>query len=398
MDNLERMCKRSFLLITIFTFINTLLIGQDVSNYINQVNLYTVEKTVRELSGEDSVYVNGSLVRILNRGDISDNDLAANYIRDKLQGYGLDVFEHYYSDYGKNVIATQEGVGNTDSILLISAHYDAVTTFCADDNASGCSAVIEAARILSSYDFKHTIKYIFFDEEEDGLVGSQAYVSLINLSSESIISVINMDMLGYESQNSGGDYDGEFDVISNGDPASIKMKDVLFQIIDNYNLNLNPILLWNIGGSDHQSFWDGGYPAICYSEAFHSGDPNPYYHSTYDRINEFHMPYFLELVKLGVGAIAQAAIPVINTFTQENNNEFFKIYPNPSDGQKEITISKENLVTDVHIYQLLGGNNSTKGVLKNGKYIVKPNTLMPGLYVVKIINNDKVFSKKLVIY
>lgn len=40
----------------------------------------------------------------------------------------------------------------------------------ADDNGSGTVAVLEAARVLSPFEFDYTIRFIAFDEEEIGLV------------------------------------------------------------------------------------------------------------------------------------------------------------------------------------------------------------------------------------
>ena len=62
-----------------------------------------------------------------------------------------------------------------DDIYIICAHYDSVTTYCADDNASSVAAVIEAARILSGECFDFTIVYALWDQEEIGLVGSEYY-------------------------------------------------------------------------------------------------------------------------------------------------------------------------------------------------------------------------------
>jgi len=53
----------------------------------------------------------------------------------------------------------QEGYLYPEKQFIICAHYDAVDVYCADDNATGVAAVIEAARILSQYNFKYTLIY-----------------------------------------------------------------------------------------------------------------------------------------------------------------------------------------------------------------------------------------------
>lgn len=381
------------LIISGFLFCNKSY-AQDVGSFIMEVRLDSIVKTVRELSGEDSVVVNNNKVLIRNRGDVTDNSLAAEYIKQRLQNYGLEIFEHNYSQFGTNIIGTQSGVGESDSILIICAHYDAVTTYCADDNASGCAAVIEAARILSESEFEHTIRYILFDEEEIGLVGSQAYVNYINWLSQKIISVINVEMLGYESNKP---YDGNFDIITNNDSLSVLMSDVLIDIVDTYNLDLNPVTLFNISGSDHSSFWESGYPAICYSEAFHSGDPNPFYHTSNDRISQFHLPYFLELVRLGVGSLAKAAIPAINTNTDTKTEDVFTFYPNPCRSDQTVMIFCELSNAEVEVRQLLNGTVALHGFLNDGRIQIKANTLEPGVYVINLFAKNKMYTEKLIV-
>ena len=77
----------------------------------------------------------------------------------------------------------------------------------ADDNASGTAAVIEAARIFSQYDFPFTIIYALWDEEEQGLIGSEYYATQAANAGDSILGVINLDMIGYD-----GNGDGNADV------------------------------------------------------------------------------------------------------------------------------------------------------------------------------------------
>ena len=128
-----------------------LLIAQTTIDVINQVNQDSLIQSVSEFSGEDSALINGSKVLIKHRVSTRGNNLAADYLVDKLQALGLSVEEINYRPGGRNVVATQIGKTFPDSIYLIGAHYDAVADYCADDNASGSAAVLEAARIISKH-------------------------------------------------------------------------------------------------------------------------------------------------------------------------------------------------------------------------------------------------------
>jgi len=86
---------------------------------------------------------------------------------------------------------------------MITAKNSIDTIPGADDNASGISGVLETARLLSNFNMDYTIKFIAFDEEEDGLVGSLAYADSAFASCDSILGVLNLDMIGYDYGSSG---------------------------------------------------------------------------------------------------------------------------------------------------------------------------------------------------
>ena len=85
-----------------------------------------------------------------------------------------------------NVVATLKGVDpNDDRIFIISGHLDNMRSSPTDsigdapganDDGSGTAAVIECARVMSKHSFPATIIFIAVSGEEQGLLGSQAYV------------------------------------------------------------------------------------------------------------------------------------------------------------------------------------------------------------------------------
>ena len=67
----------------------------------------------------------------------------------------------------------------------------------ADDNASGTSAMLELARQFSeSKSNRRTIVFVGFGGEEEGLLGSKAYVNNPVFPLDKTIAMINMDMVG----------------------------------------------------------------------------------------------------------------------------------------------------------------------------------------------------------
>ena len=81
-----------------------------------------------------------------------------------------------------DVVAIQRGTGDPNRVIIISGHIDSrvtdVMNFTADapganDDASGVSAVLEAARVLSKHSFDATIVYAVLSGEEQGLLGGK---------------------------------------------------------------------------------------------------------------------------------------------------------------------------------------------------------------------------------
>ncbi|MBN1443666.1 MAG: M20/M25/M40 family metallo-hydrolase, partial [Planctomycetes bacterium] len=118
----------------------------------------------------------------------AENEQASQWIHDTLESFGLEVEYHTYSHQGtrRNVVGTLPGLVEPEKVVYMTAHFDSINRTGdqahapgADDNASGVTAFLEAARILSSYEFAYTIKFVGFNSEEQGMIGSRAYVASI---------------------------------------------------------------------------------------------------------------------------------------------------------------------------------------------------------------------------
>jgi Peptidase family M28 len=99
---------------------------------------------------------------------------AAQYIFDQFKQSGFDVRMQEFSNNRRNVIAR---FGSEDSHILIGAHYDGQAGFpSASDNAAGVAVVIELANDLKALNLPVSLVAIAFDDEEQGLNGSNFYV------------------------------------------------------------------------------------------------------------------------------------------------------------------------------------------------------------------------------
>ncbi len=280
-----------------------------IKGMMDLVDPLTVMQYDEELSGERPVLILGNPYTITTRYTYSGEPISktTRFVGEHLAGLGLDVEYHHWSpiagDTAPNVIGEITGSINPDEIVLISAHLDSTSNDQlnnapgADDNASGSTAVLVAADILSQYQWGCTLRFALWTGEEQGLLGSHAYALRASNNSENIKGVLNLDMVAWNTPASSPD----IDLHSNSN--SLDLAYLFAKVVDVYGLNLIPeIIPQGTNRSDHASFWFFGYPAILGIEDF--GDFNPYYHSTQDLSKNLDIGYFTEFVKASVGTLA----------------------------------------------------------------------------------------------
>jgi len=296
-----------FLLLVIF-FIHSTSYSQSptIQGIIDQTNLDSLITFVEELSGEVSTMIGGTPYTILSRNkNQPGNDKAADYIEQKLEYYGLEVHNQSFGSVGRNVYGIQTGTDYPNQYFMICAHYDDMPTGTtapgADDNASGTAAVLEAARVLTQYNSEYTIIYALWDEEEYGLIGAEYYAALAHTAGDSIVGVVNLDMVAWDSGT-----DNIAEVHTRNVANSNALKDEMLNINTLYNIGLtlqtvNP----GTGSSDQAAFWNEGYGAILLIEDFQ--DFNAYYHTTNDLVVHYNQPYYLKMCQTALGTVSTLA-------------------------------------------------------------------------------------------
>lgn len=373
--------------------------AQNVSTLINEVSDSNLDQMLNAFSGEVTTTVRGNTVTILNRVSQSGNDLAADYLEEKLNSFSnLDVVSDQYSGGsfgGRNIIATQIGLTNPDDVYVISAHYDAVTNYCANDNATGTAAVLEVARILSKYCTENTIIYAFWDEEELGLVGSKNWADRASANGKNILGVINLDMVGY-------DKDGNNDIPIHTNSNSVSLKDDVVAILNTHSaaIGLTPnIINPGISASDHASFWNNGIKAIVLSDGATFNDLTPFFHTANDRVNTLHLPYFHKISRLLLSITATKA-ELINDnscILSLENKELpnVSIYPNPT--TSFLTIELHNLSNSATM-QLTNimGQILYEQVIESKNMTLSTDELPDGVYFLKINSDAKSIIKKII--
>ncbi|MFN5598764.1 MAG: M20/M25/M40 family metallo-hydrolase, partial [Gemmatimonas sp.] len=102
---------------------------------------------------------------------------------------------------GVNIIARIPGRTPGGPVLVLSAHYDHLGVRNgevfngADDDASGCVAILTIAERLLKDPPQHDVLVAFFDAEEMGLQGARAFVNAPPVPLASIAANLNLDMV-----------------------------------------------------------------------------------------------------------------------------------------------------------------------------------------------------------
>ena len=171
--------------------------------------------------------------------------------------------------------------------ILIGAHYDHLgqggfgsssrrpdthaTHYGADDNASGVASMLELLRIVRLNKDKLNRSYIFiaFGAEERGLLGSKYFADGLRTPNDSIVTMINLDMVGRLKPDKS---------LQIGGTGTSLEADSLLRFI---NADLGFKLVFNpegYGPSDHAPFYAKDIPVFFISTGAHSD-----YHTPDDR-------------------------------------------------------------------------------------------------------------------
>lgn len=240
---------------------------------------------------------------------------AGEYIIDTFESFGLVTSIHNWSSFGNrfhprwysgfNVIGELPGTQEASTLeIVFTAHYDSYKgSPGADDDGSGVAAVLATAKVLSSFEFSHTIRFVCFSGEEQGLLGSEAYVKMLYEEGfDSVLINLNADGIGYAPTEESAQ---RFRVWGTEDVSWLIDQIDLLNTQHGLNFDLDRRILREDrrGGSDFYSFVRYGFDAI----AFFEWTWNPYWHTPDDTIEHINFDYLTRNTKLIAISIAWLA-------------------------------------------------------------------------------------------
>lgn len=315
-----------------------------ISDLVTQVSKANLSQDIQDLQNFQTRYAS-----------TSNCESAGTSLHDYFEAQGLPAEYQSFSFGGnpyttRNIVATLVGKSSPEQEVIVCAHYDSYSNHPstqapgADDNASGTAAVMETARILAGHSFDFTVKFICFSAEEWGLYGSEHYAVQASQNDEKIVGVVNLDMISYAP--SLPEY---LDLYVNAE--SEWLADRFTASADHYApLTVRTIIDASATWSDHSSFWDQGYSALCVIE----DSDNPYYHTVNDTFSTLNMDFASAITRAAVAAAADLAQPTYVVPTPSGLQARSQVSSSLFDGIKTVYLnwnSVSGVISGYNIYR-----------------------------------------------
>jgi hypothetical protein len=254
-----------------------------------------------ELTGRDSQ----------TAGSIAAQELLVEQIAQFAQPLPPDGYLQEFA-YGANILALIPGRDLADEYVIIGAHYDHVGSNCdsndpadhicngATDNASGVAVAVSVARaIAAAGTARRSVVLALWDAEEDGLLGSAAYVANPAVPLAQTVVYLNFDIQGATLLPSladvtiviGAETGGESltqataRALSHSTLQSLQLSRFLFQ-----------------GRSDHANFAQAGVPAVMLSDSV-----GGCYHTAQDEADIVDFAKLEQQVAVGIALVGDLA-------------------------------------------------------------------------------------------
>ena len=293
-----------------------------IADVVSGVRADSIRVTVERLVAFDTRFMGSD-----------SNRASALYLQERMRAFGYEtalepfslnvnrtVFGQHFVLSGLeqvNVIARKPGVLHPDRKIIIGGHYDSIALDRAqvdqdlapgaDDNASGISAVVEIARLLSNVDLDVTVEFAFWGAEELGLVGSRAYAAAARDRDDEIVLMIQLDAIG----DPGTLFPDTFSIDTTSPNASIAQHIVDASLAystlhteDGFGRALR-ITSRGCQCSDHQSFLDLGFPAVGIFQFY--DNPAPHLNMSTDTLDKVNVAYVAEVTKAALGGLLDLA-------------------------------------------------------------------------------------------
>ncbi|MEQ8629017.1 M28 family peptidase [Ekhidna sp.] len=252
----------------------------------------TLIEEQQKLIGEFSGAIEWEGTTLNARSSSEERDLARDYLKDRIRSLGLEPKENTYlmpnlnplidllfSPFkGANIYTVLPATVESDEYVVLGAHFDTeVGCPGAIDNGTGVALIYSVVKKLQLVQNRSkNIMLVFFDQEEEELVGSQAFAKFLKKQQWKIHSVHTFDMVGWDAD---GDREMELEL------PTPELENAYYGVASRLEI---PLYVTSINSTDHHSFRQVGFPAIGVNEAYGKRDSSPFKDTpedTFDTVN-----------------------------------------------------------------------------------------------------------------
>ena len=253
--------------------------GTDGTVFVDRGGAYSLDAPLGIPAAAVSSEQFGRLARILEAG-------ASLRLRVELESRTFEA-----QPQAANVLADLPGTDPSlaSEIVMLGAHLDSWHGGTgATDDAAGCAVVLEAARLLKTLGvpLRRTVRFVLWSGEEQGLLGSRAYVGKHFVDSDSgrVLPEFSKLAAYYNLDNGSGKIRGVY--LQGNDAVRPIFQEFIEPVRD---LGVTTLTIRNTGGTDHVPFDDVGLPGFQFIQ-----DPLDYdtrtHHSNVDVYEHASIP------------------------------------------------------------------------------------------------------------
>ncbi len=303
----KRLGVELLLLIAVLAFCYLSMIRMPGSSFEGALPPSTARQT--ELSRElrESVRVLADEIGARNVGHPEAYARAEEFLVGALRESGWSVQRQLFECDGQpcaNIVVEARGTRVAEEIGVGGAHYaSCATTPGADDNASGCAAILALAAGLHGREHARTLRLLLFANEEPPYyrtesMGSLVYARACRAAEEKIVAMLSLEMLGhYSDEAASQDYPAvigwaypdtaDFLAFAGNWSSRVLVRDCIdtFRRSADFPSEGAALPSWSggVGLSDNWSFWQAGYPALMVTDTAFFRNRN--YHELSDTSN-----------------------------------------------------------------------------------------------------------------
>lgn len=233
---------------------------------------------IAKLTGHEMISLSdGASVKLESRWTPEERKRSISYLSAVIESLGEEPLVHAYRHAninfgvdlliepfrGWNLYTILESTEQSDEYVIMGAHYDTGGDKVpgAIDNASGVALVMAVFKAMKARDHRsRNLVFVFFDQEEEELIGSSAFAGLVRECGWNVHSVHTFDMVGWD-----GDNNREVEL----EMPSEAIEELYIRNAGELGI---PIYSTNINSSDHYSFIKMGFDAVGISQAYAKRD------------------------------------------------------------------------------------------------------------------------------